>query len=70
MDFQTIIERWGFPVGFAVWLMMGVTRDLREMRVLLQQLTVINAVILKTLDVPGAATLTASTAPEEDKPGR
>ena len=64
---QTIIERWGFPVGFAVWLMMGVTRDLREMRIALQKLTVVNAVILKTLDVPEAAELAAGAAPEEGK---
>ncbi len=54
---QTIIERWGFPVAFAVWLMMSVTRELREIRLLIQKLTVLNAVILKTLDVPEAATL-------------
>ena len=58
---QTIIERWGFPVAFAVWLMMGVTRELREIRLLIQKLTVVNAVILKTLDVPEAVALTAGT---------
>ncbi len=67
---QTIIERWGFPVGFAVWLMMGVTRDIRQMRAALQKLTVVNAVILKTLDVPEAVELAASTAPDDDKEGK
>jgi len=66
---QTIIERWGFPVGFAIWLMMGVTRDLREIRTLIHKQVVLNAVILKTLDVPEAAALAASVAPEEDKAG-
>jgi hypothetical protein len=65
--FQTIIERWGFPVGFALWLMMSVTRELREIRLLIQKLTIVNAVILKTLDVPEAVTLAAGTAPEEGK---
>lgn len=67
---QTIIERWGFPVGFAVWLMMGVTRDIRQMRAALQKLTVVNAVILKTLDVPEAVELAASAAPDDDKEGK
>ncbi len=61
---QTIIERWGFPVAFAVWLMMSVTRELREIRLLIQKLTVVNAVILKTLDVPEAVTLASGTTGE------
>lgn len=61
---QTIIERWGFPVAFAVWLMMSVTRELREIRLLIQKLTVVNAVILKTLDVPEAVTLASGTSSE------
>lgn len=64
---QTIIERWGFPVGFAVWLMMGVTRELREIRTLIQRIAVLNAVILKTLDVPEAAALASSSTPGEGK---
>jgi hypothetical protein len=54
---QQIIERWGFPAAFAVWLMMSVTRELREIRALLHKQAVVNAVILKTLDVPEAVTL-------------
>lgn len=54
---QELIERWGFPVVFAVWLMHGVTRDLREIRVAIAKLAVVNAVILNTLDVPEAAEL-------------
>jgi hypothetical protein len=61
---QTLIERWGFPAAFAVWLMMSVTRDLREIRLLMQKLTVVNAVILRTLDVPEAVAL-ASDTPKE-----
>jgi hypothetical protein len=61
---QTLIERWGFPVGFAVWLMMGVTRDLREIRALIHKQVVLNAVILKTLDAPDAAALTATASKE------
>jgi hypothetical protein len=64
---QTIIERWGFPVGFAVWLMMSVTRELREIRALIQKLTIVNAVILKTLDVPEAVTLASGAVPEKEK---
>jgi len=65
---QTLIERWGFPAAFAVWLMMGVTRDLREIRALIHKQVILNAVILKTLDIPEAVTLTASVIPE-DKAG-
>jgi hypothetical protein len=65
---QTLIERWGFPAAFAVWLMMGVTRDLREIRALIHKQVVLNAVILKTLDVPEAVALAASVTPE-DKAG-
>ena len=54
---QQIIERWGFPAAFAVWLMMSVTRELREIRALLHKQAVVNAVILRTLDVPEAVTL-------------
>jgi len=61
---QTIIERWGFPVAFAVWLMLSVTRELREIRLLIQKLTVVNAVILKTLDVPEAVALASGTSGE------
>jgi len=61
---QTIIERWGFPVAFAVWLMMSVTRELREIRLLIQKITVVNAVILKTLDVPKAVALASGTTSE------
>lgn len=64
---QTIIERWGFPVAFAVWLMLGVTRELREIRHLIQRIAVLNAVILKTLDVPEAAALAAGASTEEGK---
>ena len=53
MDVTQMIERWGFPVAFAVWLMFWVMRDLREIRTLLHKQVVLNAVILKTLDVPG-----------------
>ena len=63
---QTLIERWGFPAAFAVWLMMGVTRDQREIRNLIHKLTVVNAVILKTLDVPEPAQLASSG--EKEKP--
>ena len=58
MDITQIIERWGFPVAFAVWLMWTHTRELRDMRRQLHKLMVINAVVLKTLDVPEAQTLT------------
>lgn len=64
MDILQIIERWGFPVAFAVWLMWMHTRELREMRGQLTKLTVVNAVILKTLDVPEAATLASGTTGE------
>jgi hypothetical protein len=50
--FQQLVERWGFPAAFAVWLMMSVTKDLRQLRAQVQKLVVVNAVILKTLDVP------------------
>lgn len=56
MDFAQIIERWGFPAAFAVWLMWTHTQELRQMRAQLQKLAIINAVILKTLDVPEATT--------------
>jgi hypothetical protein len=62
---QQLVERWGFPVGFAVWLMAGVTRDLREIRAAIAQLAVVNAVILNTLDVPEAVEL-ASPSSEEN----
>lgn len=55
--FQQLIERWGFPMAFAVWLMAGVTRDLRELRAAVNKLAVVNAVILNTLDVPEAVEL-------------
>ena len=61
---QYIIERWGFPVGFAVWLMTSVTRELREIRALLHKQAVVNAVILKTLDVPEAVALSAEPTSE------
>ena len=48
--------------------MMGVTRDLREIRALIHKQVILNAVILKTLDIPEAVTLTASVIPE-DKAG-
>jgi len=69
MDITQIIDRWGFPVGFAVWLMMGVTRELREIRALINKQVVLNAVILKTLDVPGAAEAASTSLPpsKEDK---
>lgn len=63
MDFTQIAERWGFPVAFAVWLMFGVTRELREIRALLHKQVVLNAVILKTLDVPNAAEAASSLPP-------
>lgn len=65
---QTIIERWGFPVGFAIWLMMGVTRDLREIRALVHKQVVLNAVILKTLDIPETAILDVGNS-EDNKAG-
>ena len=60
---QQLVERWGFPVAFAIWLMAGVTRDLREIRAAIAKLAVVNAVILNTLDVPEAAEL---ASPEEN----
>lgn len=51
MSIWEIIERWGFPAAFSVWLMISVTRELREIRTLLHKQVVLNAVILKTLDV-------------------
>lgn len=57
--FQQLIERWGFPAAFAVWLMMSVTKDLRQLRAQVQKLVVVNAVILKTLDVPDPEKLAA-----------
>jgi hypothetical protein len=44
--------------------MMGVTRDLREIRALIHKQVVLNAVILKTLDAPDAAALTATASKE------
>lgn len=61
--FQQLVERWGFPAAFAVWLMASVTRDLRAIRESLQKLAVVNAVILRTLDVPEAVRLAGG--PEE-----
>lgn len=46
-----ILERWGFPTAFAAWLMVSVSRELREIRSLLQKQNVVNAVVLKTLDI-------------------
>lgn len=66
MDFQQIIERWGFPVAFALWLMWSHTRELREIRQDLHKLMVITAVVLKTLDVPEAERLTIGTGSEGD----
>jgi hypothetical protein len=63
---QTLIERWGFPVAFSVWLMITFTRELREIRAELQRLVVLLAVIAKTLDVPIPA-LHMQPAPEEGK---
>jgi hypothetical protein len=65
--FQNLVERWGFPVAFAGWLMMSVTRELRDIRLLIQKLTVVNAVILKTLDVPETVSLVGGSTPEEGK---
>lgn len=56
---QQLIERWGFPAAFAVWLMMSVTKDLRDIRDMMQKLAIVNGVILKTLDVPEAVQLAA-----------
>ena len=64
---QTLIERWGFPVAFSVWLMITFTRELREIRAELQRLVVLLAVIAKTLDVPGLPALGMQTTPEEGK---
>jgi len=64
---QTLIERWGFPVAFSVWLMIAFTRELREMRTELKRLVVLLAVIAKTLDVPGVAALDVGTPPEKEK---
>jgi len=58
-----IINRWGLPTGFAVWLMWVVTRDLREIRNAVYKQSVVNAVILKTLDVPEAAAIAAGPLP-------
>jgi hypothetical protein len=57
-----ILERWGFPTAFAAWLMLSVSRELREIRALLQKQSVVNAVILKTLDVAEAVDLSAGHA--------
>lgn len=53
----TLIERWGFPVAFSVWSMAMFTRELREIRVELQRLVVLLAVIAKTLDVTPLGTI-------------
>lgn len=65
MDITVIIERWGFPVAFAVWLMFVVTRELREIRALINKQVVLNAVILKTLDIPDVVTAIASLPPDK-----
>jgi hypothetical protein len=57
-----MIERWGFPAAFAVWLMFVVTRELREIRALINKQVVLNAVILKTIDASEAAIAAASTS--------
>ena len=62
---QQLVERWGFPAAFAIWLMHGVTRDLREIRNAISKLAVVNAVILNTLDVP-ASTELANPISEEN----
>jgi len=68
VDFAQIIERWGFPAAFAVWLMWTHTRELQQIRAQLQKLAIINAVILKTLDVPDATTtLSMGTTSEGGK---
>ncbi len=64
MDLLQIIERWGFPVAFAVWLMWMHTRELREIRSQLVKLSIVNAVILKTLDVPETVALASGTSGE------
>lgn len=58
---QQLVERWGFPAAFAIWLMQGVTRDLREIRAAIAKLAIVNAVILNTLDVPEAVELVNSS---------
>ncbi len=52
LDVGQILDRWGLPTAFCAWMMFFVTRELREIRKLLYQLVVSNAVIAKTLDVP------------------
>jgi hypothetical protein len=59
MEITQMIERWGFPAAFALWLMIWVTRDLREIRALLHKQVVLNAVIAKTLDIPEAVAATS-----------
>lgn len=54
MDLQTILERWGFPAFFVVWLMRDVMREQRAQRAQITKLVVVNTVILKTLDIPEA----------------
>jgi hypothetical protein len=49
---QTLIERWGFPIAFSVWLMKMYTRELRDMRSELKRIAIAVAVMAKTLDVP------------------
>ena len=62
---QQLIERWGFPAAFAVWLMLSVTKELRDIRALLHRQAVVNAVILKTLDVPEPVALVTDLTPSQ-----
>jgi len=59
IEITQMVERWGFPAAFALWLMMWVTRDLREIRALLHKQVVLSAVIAKTLDIPEAVAATS-----------
>lgn len=62
---QNLIERWGFPTGFGVWLMWMFSRELMEMRKMMHKLVTFNAVILRILEAPESA-LPDKTSNKED----
>lgn len=62
---QTAIERWGFPAVIVIWLMRDVMREMRAQRAQITKLVVVNAVILKTLDVPEAAEMATKLLEEQ-----
>jgi hypothetical protein len=66
---QNLIERWGFPTGFGVWLMMMFSRELRDMRQMLHKLVTVNAVILNILDASGNGLLPESTKTQDEEDG-